>query len=233
MPPKPAAEWAARAARASGPVRISDRERPRRSHVSRGAWIALAGSLLVAAIVTLAWISRFGGALAGAADVNATEPHGPVPLPPPGGPDATARADLEEHAAGEASLLVQPDLPAAAQASQPNPPAPSEPSTTPATTPAHPKPAQDAPQRPQAQAVAELRVGTVPLGQVWIDGTPAGWAPVIAQLPPGIHSVEGGNTSPEIKRHVKLRAGETRRLVLNLEKDSQFGDEATDAPAGR
>ena len=67
--------------------------------------------------------------------------------------------------------------------------------------------------------MAELRVGTVPLGQVWIDGELAGWAPVVIELPPGTHSVAGGNTSPEVRRSVRLRAGETRRLVLSLEDE--------------
>jgi hypothetical protein len=78
-----------------------------------------------------------------------------------------------------------------------------------------------------------LRVGTVPLGQVWIDGQAAGWAPVIASLPPGMHTVAGGNTSPEVKRTVHLRAGETKRLVLSLENDAMFGDEETDTPSRR
>jgi hypothetical protein len=63
-------------------------------------------------------------------------------------------------------------------------------------------------------------VGTVPLGQVWIDGELAGWAPVVIDLPTGVHSVAGGNTSPEVKRSLRLRAGEKRRLVLSLEDEN-------------
>jgi hypothetical protein len=63
-------------------------------------------------------------------------------------------------------------------------------------------------------------VGTVPLGQVWIDGELAGWAPVVVDLPAGMHTVAGGNTSPEVQRSVRLRPGETRRLVLSLEDES-------------
>jgi hypothetical protein len=77
-----------------------------------------------------------------------------------------------------------------------------------------------------------LRVGTVPLGQVWIDGEAAGWAPVEVKLVAGMHSIAGGNTSPEVKRSVRLRAGETKRLVLSLENDAMLGDEAG-APSRR
>jgi hypothetical protein len=87
------------------------------------------------------------------------------------------------------------------------------------------------PGKDTSQATAVLRVGTVPLGQVWIDGTAAGWAPVVVNLPPGAHVVEGGNTQPEVKRSVRLKAGETKRLVLSLENDAMFGDEETDAPS--
>jgi hypothetical protein len=103
---------------------------------------------------------------------------------------------------------------------------PPEPTPSPRARPSFSRPSEPArePSRDSGEATAVLRVGTVPLGQVWIDGEAAGWAPVVVNLPPGTHSVAGGNTSPEVKRSVRLRAGETKRLVLSLENDVMVGD---------
>jgi hypothetical protein len=155
----------------------------------------------------------------------------PVSEPPPASPEAT-------------SPLVRPNIPRAedseayrAGAVRSEPPAPeSVPAPSPRAKPVTPvarAPEPREPTRDTSDAIAVLRVGTVPLGQVWIDGEAAGWAPVVVNLPPGMHTVAGGNTSPEVKRSVRLRAGETKRLVLSLDNDAMFGDEETDTPSRR
>jgi serine/threonine protein kinase len=68
---------------------------------------------------------------------------------------------------------------------------------------------------------AMLHIGVVPMGQVWIDGQPAGWTPVDAKLSPGRHSIGAGETRQELKRYVRVRAGEERQLVLNLDEEAR------------
>jgi serine/threonine protein kinase len=197
------------------------RERPR---VSLGAWIALGASLLVASVVLVAWIARIGSGAIKLPDAKPQVVQAPVAN--------SAPAQHAEPAAqpGTTSPLVRPDVPRA-EDSEPyragalpiNPP---EPTPSPRARPPVARAAEPArePSRESTEATAVLRVGTVPLGQVWIDGEAAGWAPVVVNLPPGMHSVAGGNTSPEVKRSVRLRAGETKRLVLSLENDGMVGD---------
>jgi serine/threonine protein kinase len=206
--------------------RVAD-DRPR---VSRGAWFALGGSLLAASVVLVAWIARIqsgdGALLVAKPPVAQAPPQAATPAeaPRPAQPEAT-------------SPLVRPNIPRTEESEAyragalPNTPA--EPAPVPRTKPATHPPETREQARDTSEASAVLRVGTVPLGQVWIDGEAAGWAPVVVNLPPGMHSVAGGNTSPEVKRNVRLRAGETKRLVLSLENDAMFGDEETDTPSRR
>jgi hypothetical protein len=70
---------------------------------------------------------------------------------------------------------------------------------------------------------AMLHIGVVPVGQVWIDGHPAGWTPVDAKLTPGTHNIGAGDTRPEVHRYVRIRAGESRQLVLHLDETSSAG----------
>jgi serine/threonine protein kinase len=218
--------------------RIS-RDRPR---VSRGAWFALGGSLLAACVVMIAWIARLGSG--GVAPPVATpqvvqappQAAAPVAEPPAASPEATSplvrpnipRAeDSEAYRAGAVPSDREPPIPESVSARSPR----SKPVAPVTPAPRAPEPRE--PTRDTSEAIAVLRVGTVPLGQVWIDGEAAGWAPVVVNLPPGMHTVAGGNTSPEVKRSVRLRAGETKRLVLSLDNDAMFGDEETDTPSRR
>ena len=206
--------------------------RQRSARVSRGAWFALGGSLLAACIVMIAWIARLGGTAE--LQQTTTQPLVAAPAPQPSAPAPPANAEPERT-----SPLVQPNVPRPedseayrAPVLPSRPPEPVHPSA-PRVRPATPRPAEPSrePARESTDANAVLRVGTVPLGQVWIDGEAAGWAPVVVNLTPGTHVVEGGNTRPEVKRSVRLKAGETKRLVLSLENDAMFGDEENDAPS--
>jgi eukaryotic-like serine/threonine-protein kinase len=223
------------------PLELSAFEEPKQpraqlSRVSRGAWFALAGSLLAACIVMIAWIARLGGTaplFTRAQTVTTTQPLAAAQAPETATTPAPAAAEASE--AEQTSALLRPDVPRTEESASDRPSAPVEPVAppaahvrTPSTRP--PEPARE-PSKEASQATAVLRVGTVPLGQVWIDGAAAGWAPVVVNLPPGSHVVEGGNTHPEVKRSVRLKAGETTRLVLSLENDAMFSDEETDAPS--
>lgn len=197
------------------------RDRPR---VSLGAWIALGASLLLASIVLVAWIARIGSGEIKPPDAKPQVVRAPVANPTP------ARDEAPAAQPESTSPLVRPNLPRAEDselyptgAMPINPP---EPPPSPRARPPFARAPESArePSRDSGEASAVLRVGTVPLGQVWIDGEAAGWAPVVVNLPPGMHSVAGGNTSPEVKRNVRLRAGETKRLVLSLENDGMVGD---------
>lgn len=216
----------------------AEREAPDRPRVSRGAWFALGGSLLTASAVLLAWIARISG--------GDTAP--PLVTPSPQVVQAPAEVRDAPAQPEATSPLVRPILPHSEDSEAyragvvPNArPAPSAPPASPTPSGSRARPIARAPE-PRAttqpaevtsEPTAVLRVGTVPMGQVWIDGEAAGWAPVVVNLAPGVHTVAGGNTSPEVKRSVKLRAGETTRLVLSLENDAMFGDEATGAPSRR
>jgi serine/threonine-protein kinase len=200
------------------------------SRVSRGAWLTLAASVAIAGVVAVAWISRIGSA-SEIVRPTAAPVVGPQQTPPAAPGAATAPSEPPE----QTSPLVKPQLPAADTAERYRAPAP-EPSEPFAMPVIRPRPSASRPAEPPreaAQADASLRVGTVPIGQVWIDGEAAGWAPVVVNLPPGTHTVEGGNTRPEVKRSVRLRAGETKRLVLTLEHDALLGDDATEPVPSR
>jgi serine/threonine protein kinase len=201
---------------------LDDRARRDRPRVSLGAWIALGASLLMGCVVLVAWIARIGSGEIKPREIKPEVAQAPVA-------DPTPAEDVAPPAQPQTtSPLVRPNLPHTDEA-EPypagvmpiNPPEPSHRARAPIAR--APEPAREA-NRDSAEASAVLRVGTVPLGQVWIDGVAAGWAPVVVNLPPGTHSVAGGNLSPEIKRSVRLRAGETKRLVLSLENDGMVGD---------
>jgi hypothetical protein len=76
-------------------------------------------------------------------------------------------------------------------------------------------------------AEAQLTVGVLPLGgRVWIDKRPYGYSPIQnVKLRPGKHLVESGDTRPQVRQNVVLKAGETRSLLLSLENSA--GDDAT------
>jgi serine/threonine protein kinase len=86
-------------------------------------------------------------------------------------------------------------------------------STQPA--PVEDEPATDAPSDTIGEAL--LHIGVVPVGQVWIDKRLVGWTPIDAKLSAGTHTIAAGATHPEVHQTVRLKPGEARQLVLNLE----------------
>jgi len=55
-----------------------------------------------------------------------------------------------------------------------------------------------------------------PWGNVWIDGTWMGRAPVKARLPKGKHVVEVGREFPSQTRVVRIEAGARKELEVSL-----------------
>lgn len=94
--------------------------------------------------------------------------------------------------------------------------------SAPPSTPA-PQPAEAAAEPPAAErretpapASARVQITVTPWGHVWIDGRPMGRAPVDVPLAPGPHRVGIGTTVPSQMRTIRLRAGETQQLDLEL-----------------
>jgi hypothetical protein len=206
--------------------------RPKKS-VSNGAWFALGGALLAACVVLVTWIARVGSG-----DIPFLDPKArsdkPAEQPPGPTPGADAKTEPSPRAPpseDDTKKLLRPNVPESDEAPtspEPPPTTPPEPGPQPQRPNPRPEP-HDAKTAPSG-ATSVLRVGTVPFGQVWIDGELAGWSPIVMNVSPGVHTVEGGNTQPEVKRSVKLRAGETKRVVLSMENDAML-DESADSPS--
>jgi eukaryotic-like serine/threonine-protein kinase len=64
---------------------------------------------------------------------------------------------------------------------------------------------------------ANVEIGVLPAGQVWIDGRLRGAAPLALQLTPGVHTIAAGVAAPARQRTVELAAGETQQLVFDLQ----------------
>ncbi|MCZ7681183.1 MAG: PEGA domain-containing protein [Sandaracinaceae bacterium] len=56
-----------------------------------------------------------------------------------------------------------------------------------------------------------------PWGEVWIDGRRHGRAPVSVRVPEGTHSVGVGRGSIEERRRVRVEAGQTGAVHVDLE----------------
>lgn len=96
---------------------------------------------------------------------------------------------------------------------EPKPQGDAEPSPAPPNPPAT-EPTTPTPRR------ARLSVIVYPWGKVWINGKPRGMAPLndIA-LKPGRHKVSAGQQKPLKTKLIRLRAGESRSLTLDLTKE--------------
>jgi hypothetical protein len=189
--------------------------------VSLRAWGALAAASLLFAGVAAAWVAQERPGVAPVVAVTAIARKTAAPpalamLVNAGRSDAAARnPDL-------ASTLL------AATAAVPPTAATASGTATPASAPIVPAPLSVPAATPErlphaAQGQATLRVGTIPLGQVWIDGQVAGWSPVAVQLSPGRHTIAGGSDTPQVHKELHLRAGERRQVVLNLEEIAVSG----------
>ncbi len=209
--------------------------------VSRGAWAALGLSSVLLGAVAIGWFERVQpGHEPARATAHATAT--PPALPP--------------SAAARSATLINPgriDAPAtrpsASAASAPPPSAATvaktgeqlvhanaalKPSPQRASSPAKdatPTP-PDAEHAARAEA-ATLRIGTIPIGQVWVDGKLLGWSPVTITLPAGRHTLEGGSDSPLVHKEVRVRAGEHRQLVLEFtpSRNPEVSDATLSPPA--
>jgi hypothetical protein len=110
-----------------------------------------------------------------------------------------------------------------------------------------PQPQQAETEAPKAVAIADaaagnkdravtpatLTVGIVPMGQVWIDDRPLGWSPITLPLKPGRYNIAGGRTQPGKQHVVKLKPGETKQVVIDLDGDESSADDTTSSPTSR
>lgn len=121
----------------------------------------------------------------------------PAPSVPPDSTRTASRADGTEGLAEAARPEVAPEPPAA----------------PPSLTAEPPKSARS------QLASASLRVGVVPIAQVWVDGRYLGWSwsPINIKLKPDVeHTVAAGEHHAEITQSVRLAPGERRELTLHL-----------------
>jgi serine/threonine protein kinase len=197
-------------------------------HVNRNAWSALGVALLLLLAVASAWTAR----LASEPMPAPTTPH-PIPVmktrvdapprSPPGAdgrtrplPGATAVVDTRIGAAPPSTAVALPNTPKG------DPPPEDSPVVESKRQPVSESRAAARPGHAE-EGEAMLHIGVVPVGQVWIDGHPAGWTPVDAKLSPGPHNIAAGDTQPEVHRFVRMRTGESRQLVLHLDEPRGVG----------
>lgn len=76
-----------------------------------------------------------------------------------------------------------------------------------------PEPAPEA----DAHGNGTLHVVVSPWGQVWVDGRFMGRAPIDAPLRAGTHRVAAGFDHPGPERTVRIRAGQTERIELEVD----------------
>jgi serine/threonine protein kinase len=146
--------------------------------------------------------------------------------PPPGRSRKTGRA-LMLASALVASLVgavtgtqwleqraqVPASVAASVPASVPETVSPSVPASVPASVPETVSPT---PLEPVRAARGWLRVVVQPWGNVWIDGTWMGRAPVKARLTKGRHVIEVGRDLPSRKRIIRIEPGTRKEIELSL-----------------
>ena len=88
------------------------------------------------------------------------------------------------------------------------------PASVPASAPASPTPSE--PGQPARVAKGWVHVVVQPWGNVWIDGTWMGRAPVKARLSRGRHVIEAGRDLPSKKRIVRVETGTRNEVELSL-----------------
>jgi hypothetical protein len=77
-------------------------------------------------------------------------------------------------------------------------------------------PTPSEPEQPAQVAKGWVRVVVQPWGNVWIDGTWMGRAPVKARLSKGRHVIEAGRDLPSKKRIVRVEPGTRKEIELSL-----------------
>jgi hypothetical protein len=72
---------------------------------------------------------------------------------------------------------------------------------------------------PVVQAPASLTVVVYPWGDVWINGTPRGTAPLKnLALKPGRYRIGAGQGEPTVTQTIRLRPGQKKKLKLDVTK---------------
>jgi hypothetical protein len=77
-------------------------------------------------------------------------------------------------------------------------------------------PTPSEPQQPARVGKGWVHVVVQPWGNVWIDGTWMGRAPVKARLSKGRHVIEVGRDLPSKKRIVRVEPGTRKEIELSL-----------------
>lgn len=190
-------------------------------------WI-LPTLVAVAALGAIAFAVSPGGVAAPAEPVTAATAASTAEVVEPPMPAEPTHA-VEEPAPATPPDAAFEDAPTPASRrgssrADPRPPAP-----TPAPTP-EPNPAPVGGVAVQAEAAPDagapvaptgpgrLQVMVIPWGEVWVDGDYMGRAPVTVSVEPGSHRVAAGVDAPTVTRRVRVRAGQTRRVELELEE---------------
>lgn len=95
----------------------------------------------------------------------------------------------------------------------------------PASTPEASRPSAAA-----AEATVNIGVTPWPLAQIWIDGQPRGRGPLHhVSIKPGRHTISAGRASPERSVRVRLRAGQSRDLLIDLNAPADALPDAAEA----
>jgi len=116
----------------------------------------------------------------------------------------------------EASVSVPASAPAPVPAPVPASASASAPASAPAPAPASVSPTPSEPQQPARVGKGWVHVVVQPWGNVWIDGTWMGRAPVNVRLTKGRHVIEVGRDLPSKKRIVRVEPGTRKEIELSL-----------------
>lgn len=145
------------------------------------------------------------------AEVSAVEARTPAAGATP------ARATQEQRVGARA--------PVSSGSSTSAPAAPVRPVPTPeASSPSLPSmvgaPAETGARGPATTALrrGRLTVGVFPSGNVWLNGRARGAAPLTLEVRAGRHTVGVGTERPTVRRHVRVRAGQESKIVIDLAK---------------
>jgi serine/threonine protein kinase len=178
---------------------------------TRRALIAALCLLLAAAAVALMRPSsqpRVPAAASAAAPSRAatvTSSTSPMPATQAAAPPPPSAAEVARQPA-------PPTTENAAGSAPPSSNAKANPSTE---APPHKK---DAKRHTEPGALVSVTIGTIPYGEVTVDGRPVGLAPVVVQLPPGRHRIVA--RAQQLRRTETIVVSpETNRIVLDLRND--------------
>ena len=70
---------------------------------------------------------------------------------------------------------------------------------------------------------ATWTIVVLPFGDIWLDGQRLGSAPLTRQVSPGMHTLAGGQGSPEKVQWVNAKAGKKQRIVISLRASEPEG----------